>query len=363
MNFSENPLWLNLLIFGIAAAGVWFAGGRLERLGDAIAVRTGLGKALVGLVLLAVATSLPEIATTLSAAWLGYRDLVVHNLLGGVAMQTAVLVIADAVVRRGALTRFSPTYPLIMQGVALLLMLAVVICWIAMGDRGTITLRAGGGGVSIGLMGWALLGVYLLMLRTTHAAQQTPRWRPVQQPDRQEDTADAQKAAQEASPQNRFVPWSVRRLLLMFALFAAVIFVAGWALAQTGEAIAEQTGIAASFIGATLVAIATSLPEVSTTVAAARHGNYSMAMANIFGSNMFDVMLLLPADLILAGSLFGEPSRTAMFTAGLGVALTCVYLWGMLEHRDRTVWGLGMDSAAVAVVYPAGVVVLYFISS
>ena len=119
LSFQSFPIWANLVIFAVAAAIIWFAGTRLERYTDAISIRTGLGKAFLGLLLLATATSLPEIATTVTATLGGNVDLALHNLLGGVVMQTAVLAVVDLAVREGPLTRFTPKYVLLIEGVGL----------------------------------------------------------------------------------------------------------------------------------------------------------------------------------------------------------------------------------------------------
>lgn len=95
------PLWANAVVFAIAGALIWWAGTRLERYTDEISDRTGIGQAFGGMLLLAVATSLPELVTTITAvAVLNNPTLAVHNLLGGVALQTGVLAIADATKRK-----------------------------------------------------------------------------------------------------------------------------------------------------------------------------------------------------------------------------------------------------------------------
>ena len=104
MDFRSVPLWTNLLIFAGAAAVVWLMGTRLARYADAIGARTKLSKAFLGLILLGVATSLPAIVTTVTAGLLGNGRLVAGNLFGGVALQTAVLSIADVVAVRRALS-------------------------------------------------------------------------------------------------------------------------------------------------------------------------------------------------------------------------------------------------------------------
>jgi cation:H+ antiporter len=126
--------------------------------------------------------------------------------------------------------------------------------------------------------------------------------------------------------------------------------------------LAQQTGLGHAFLGATLLALATSLPEVSTTTAAARHGRYSMAMSNVFGSNAFDVSLLFLADLLYReGAIMAHVGGSVVFVAAIGAVMTCIYLWGLMERENRSILGVGWDSAAVLLVYGGGMVVLYHI--
>ena len=105
MSVPETTLLQSLLVFGLCAAVVWYSGARLAYLADELAGRFNLAKSLVGLLLLSVATSLPEIATTLSAAISQARDLVLNNLFGGIALQTAILAMSDFWAR-GAITNY-----------------------------------------------------------------------------------------------------------------------------------------------------------------------------------------------------------------------------------------------------------------
>lgn len=356
LDFASNPVWLNVLLFAIAAAIVWFAGGRLERLAEAIATRTGLGHAFTGLLLLAAATSLPEVATTITAAAGGYRQMLTHNLLGGVAMQTAILVLADLFIRQAPLTRVSPSYAILMQGVAVIVLLGIAVVWIAVGDAGTMQF----GPVTLAPLAPVLLLGYFLMLWATHRAQHRARWEPLVSGETGRSPTGPESGNREGEP---YVGASLRRIVFTFAAFAAVVLVAGWAVAELGNAIAQQTGIASSFVGATFVATATSLPEVSVVIPAVRRANYSMAIGNVFGSNMFDVSLLAVGDIILGEPLFAAPIGSVGLAAGIGVLLTCVYLWGLLEHRDRSFLRLGIDSWVVLVVYAAGLVGLYLLGS
>jgi cation:H+ antiporter len=154
-------------------------------------------------------------------------------------------------------------------------------------------------------------------------------------------------------------PWS--RLLLALGGFALIVLAAGWTVAIVGEALAEQTGLGVSFIGFTLLSIATSLPEISTATSAVRNGNYSLAYSNVFGSNAFDIALLLPVALIYQGLLFEDVPNSILFAAGLGILMTCVFLWGLLERRDWTILRMGWDSVTVMILWLLGTAGFYFL--
>ena len=345
-DFNAWPVWGTLGVFAGAALVVWIAGVRLEASVEVISRRTGLGSAFGGLVLLALATSLPELATTVTGALLGNAALLTNNLLGGVAMQMTVLVFADAVLRRGALTFFAPSYSVLLGGVSLVLLLAVTLAVLTAGDPFAI------GWIGIGAI--LIFAVHLTVVYFTYRAGAHPRWQPIR-PQEGEEEAEQRATVAEKHPEH-----SLRWHWTAFGVCSAAILVAGWAVMRTAEALTEQTGIGASFIGATLVAIATSLPEVSTTTAAVRRGNYEMAISNIFGSNLWDVSLLFIGDLFFrSGPLLAVAPRQAMFTASLGIVLTCIYLWGLLERRNKTVGVFGIDSLVAMIVYLAGLAVLY----
>jgi cation:H+ antiporter len=141
---------------------------------------------------------------------------------------------------------------------------------------------------------------------------------------------------------------------------AAIILVAGFVLSSTAEVIAEQTGLGSSFVGAVLVAVATSLPEVSTVLSAVRLGLYTMAISDILGTNIFDVGLIFVSDAVAAGEpVLGRVGDFSLFAALLGIVATTLFIMGVAERRDRTILRMGTDSLAVLVVYLGGLVILY----
>ena len=93
---SSLPAPALVAIFAGSASAIWLAGVRLSKTTDALDARLGLGDDIGGLVLLGIATSLPEVAITVSAAIAGHIDLAIGNLIGGIAIQTVVLAALDA---------------------------------------------------------------------------------------------------------------------------------------------------------------------------------------------------------------------------------------------------------------------------
>ena len=341
--FDTLPFWLNLSIFAGAAVCVWVAGTSLARRADVIASRTGLSHAFLGVVLLGIATSLPEIATTTTAAAIGNTRLVSNNLFGGVALQVAILAVADMVAVRGALTYFTPQPVLLFQGVMLLLLLAVALAGAAALEPLSF--------MGIGATPVLLLVGYLVTVWLSQPGEYLPRWRATHTP-----TVADESEGRNDGPDTP----SAARLYLSAGAAALVILAAGWALAQTGDALADQTGLGASFVGVALVAASTSLPELSTTLGATRQGNHQMAVSNILGTNCLEVALFFLADSVYRGGpILAEADRSALFAATVGMVVTCIFLIGLLERRDRTVLGMGVDSLAVLLVYGCGLAGLY----
>lgn len=348
LDIQSLPVWLNIALFLLAAAIVWAAGTRLARYADLISERTSLGRAFVGLVFLAAATSAPEIATTLTGVAIGNAPLAVNNIFGGIVLQTAILAIADRVSGSDALTHFIGKSVLLLQGLLLVVLLAVALAGSGAGDVH--------GPLGLGVWPALLFALYFLSLYLLRRYQGEERWKPVDMP---EDTSSDQ-----ASEKMRegYDDWSNRRVYFAFGAGGLVVLVAGTAIARTGDALAGQTGLGGSFVGATLVALATSLPEVSTTVAAARLGAYSLAVSNIFGSNLLMPALLFPADLVdRSGPVTHAMDASASLGAATGIVVTAIYLVGIIERRDRSVAGIGLDSAAVVIVYLGSLVGLYLL--
>jgi cation:H+ antiporter len=345
IDFRALPLVANLGIFAVAAAIVWAAGTRLAAYADEIGGRTNLSQAFLGMMLLGMATSLPELATTLTGATIGNAALVTGNLFGGVALQIAVLAIVDLIAVRGALTYVAPRPVLLFQGVMLLLLLATALAGAAVRDPIAIA--------GVGLTPMLLAAGYIMTVRATATGKYLPRWRPTDDDRHGSAVADAPASDEQADV-------STRTLLLRSAGIAVAILGAGWALTLTGDAMAEQTGLGASFVGVALVAASTSLPELSTSLGAVRHGNHEMAVSNVLGTNCLELALFLVADVAYRdGPILAATDQSAMLAASVAMIVTAILLLGMLERRNRTIGGMGLDSLVILVTYGLGLLGLF----
>lgn len=149
-------------------------------------------------------------------------------------------------------------------------------------------------------------------------------------------------------------------LLLVFAGVAGLVWVAGVRLTHHAGEIAERSGVGDALVGAVLLAAGTSLPELSTAIAAVRMRRYSLALGDVFGTNLIDVALIFVVDAVYRGPpVLGELGAFSVFAALAGTLTTIVYVVGLLERRDRTVARIGVDSLVVLLVYVGGLAVLY----
>jgi len=334
-----------VLVFAAAAVATWIAGTALSRTTDVIDRRFGLGEALGGVVLLAVAGSLPEVAITVSAAAKGNLGLAAGNLIGGVAVQTLVLVICDAVAsREQSLTYLVGSLVPVIEG----LLVILVVCGVLMGALLPES-------TSIGPVSPASLGIVIAWfagIYSIDAARKAPGWR-VETPGSRPGRPHRRVPHPEEKPTS--MTESTARALTVFVIGCVVTLVAGVVLEVTGSHLADRAGINGVIFGATVLAVATALPEISSGVAAVRLGDNELAIADIFGGNAFQVTLFLLADLIAWKPVLPTAGRQNSWLAVLGIALTAIYAFGVIIRRKKCVARLGRDSVLALVVFGLGI--------
>jgi cation:H+ antiporter len=344
MHIPTTSLIQSMSLFALSAACVWIAGARLAYLADTLADRFRLAKSLVGLLMLSLATSLPEVATTLTAAIQQARDLVLNNLFGGIALQTAILAMADFWAR-GPITNYPRKANHTLEAALLALLLAVAMIFISLGETFVFA------GVGLGSVAIAL--VYCGAIWLLRHYDDSSDWVPIDLPDPDPLAFPAPTGLGTAT--NSSLIWQA-----IVACIAILIF--GLLLVLFAERIAIQSGLGAGFIGVTLLAAATSLPELSTSIAAVRIGAYTMAISNIFGSNLIMLVLVFPADILFrAGPILQNTSRTVSLALSFGLAVTAIFLIGLIVRRKPRIGMFGVDSVLVLLTFLASLAAYYYV--
>ncbi len=346
MSISSLPFFAIVGIFAISAVFVWMAGTRLAIYGDEVSERLHLSREFIGLIFLAAVTELPEIVTTATAALNGNSSLVLGNLFGGITMNTAILAVIDFFVVRHALTSWprKPNHALL--AVLLIVLLALLLAITFIGDVAVV--------LNIGLAAICLSACYPIVIAMLRKFDGKNSWAPIDLPE------DSKREIGAFLINNHLEKKSTRSLIFYSVIASFVILIAGVALAVAADSIAEKSSLGSSFIGVTLLAAATSLPELSTTLAAARIGAYTMAISNIFGSNLIMLALILPSDMVYrAGPILSEADPVTQFSIAIGIVVTAIYVVGILIRRTPTWWGAGLDSWLVMLVYVAMLASLY----
>ncbi len=349
LDFTQFGLAINIALFAAAAIVVWFAGARLTGYADAISRVTGAGQAVVGIILLAGVTSLPEIGVTATASISGDAQLAVNNLFGSIALQVALLAVVDLFVGRDALTSVVPDPTVLFEGTLNVILISFAAGAMVAGDVPFL---------GVGLWAWGCLFGYVGGVWMLSKAQGKRPWLAARGGEVDTPLIREQSEREEASAAEDD---SLKTLLLKIGVVAAIILVSGFVLARSGDAIAQQSGLGQSFVGFVLVAFATSLPELSTAITAARRRLYTMAISDILGTNIINVALLFVVDLLDTDPepVLNRVGDFAVFGALLAVVLTAIFMAGIAERRDKTILRMGYDSLLVMIAYAGGVAILY----
>jgi cation:H+ antiporter len=340
MNPEDFSLPLTLLLFVGSAIVIALAGSRLTAISDRLADLTGLGEALFGAVLLGATTSLPGSVASITTALAGRADLAVGNAVGGIAAQTAFLVIADIVYRQANLEHAAASVTNLINGALLCALLSLPL------------LAATGPEISV----WGVhpasvlvLILYVFGLKLASATRKAPGWTPVRTVQTREDAP----AEDESSARGAWRVW------MAFATLAAIVGVAGWIVGVSGIALVGLTGLSETLVGSLFTAVATSLPELVTTVAAVRQGALTLAVGGIIGGNTFDVLFLVFADVAYRqGSIYHAMSEQPLFIISLTILLTAFLLLGLIRRERSGVANIGFESMALLLCYLGGMATL-----
>jgi cation:H+ antiporter len=316
-----GDLAIPVIVFLASAGSAIYFGGGLAKYGDALASLTGLGRLFVGSILVALATSLPELSTNIAAVRLTTPnpELAVGNIFGANMMNMFTLaVVALMFGGKAFLQRVSPEQGYLIVLAAVITATAVVFGAIKM-DLAFW---------QIGLTSLILMAVYLAGMGLVYVT------RPKQE---QEDAEE------------HGVSISLSRAWLMFGLVSVGVIIAGFFLAWSTDRIAELTGVASSTMGILLVSLVTTMPEASATFFAARLGAADLGVSGLFGSCVFNITILSFADPFYREGILINQTELAHYVAGIVAVALLLAALVLILGRDR----IGKVTAAVGLALMA----------
>ena len=308
---------------------IFFSGRRVAKYGDIIAEKTGLGGAWIGLVLLALLTSMPELFNGISAVTLvDAPDLTIGDILGANMFNMFNLALLDIAHRNSSLLAVVGRTHQLTGVFSLFLVLLVAISILISSQFYTM---------SIGWIGWyspLIIILYLVFVRGLFLFE------------RRQASFQAKETVYEEKPGER--------VYLNFAISSVFIVGAGIWLPFIGDEIAQVYGWGQSFVGSIFLAFTTTIPELTVSFAAMRIGAKDMAIANMIGSNLFNITIISIDDLLyFKMPILAAVSTTHMVTALVVILMTLIFIAG-LNFKPRRFFRLSWWNLALILLFSLG---------
>jgi cation:H+ antiporter len=333
-------LWIQFVVcVGIVVA----ASSVLSRYADVIAEKTGLGRAWVGVILLAGVTSLPELVSGLTAVTvLNAPNLAIGGIVGSNLFNLTLIAVMDVAYQPGSILSRAQDGHILSGGLGILLMGSIAIAplmGVALSGVGLFGVSF----ISVGIVVLYLIGARLL------STFQSKR------------TVEVLEQEAEVLHYDRI---SRRRAFLTFGGAALVVVVTGIWLSTLADQIAAETGLGRSFVGALLLGVSTSLPEITASFTAVRIGAIDLAIGNVLGSNLFNVTLLAVYDVFDGGAnLWAVMSNANALGLIIAMMMTAVVIVSLIYRASpKTPWRVSWDGAALIAMYLGAMVALYILS-
>jgi cation:H+ antiporter len=328
-------VWLKFLFCLVI---ILFAGTKLARYGDAIAEKTGLGRIWIGLVLIALITSMPELVTGVSAAALvKLPDLALGDFLGSCLFNLSILAVLDIIYRPAPLLNNASQRHLLTSGLAILLISLAAIS-ILFGEA-----LSGIALAWVGVPSIILFLVYLGGVRWMFSYERSHKPQPV------------------TSAPLQYGKLGNKTTYFRFSLAALAIIGAGIWLAFIGDEISTTYSLSTSFVGSLFLAITTSMPELAVAIAAVRLGAIDMALADILGANMLNMANIFTTDLFYtSGPILSSVSSEHLITAVIAIAMTILVIMGLrFRHERKTFRFISWYGVALIILYLLGSYILF----
>jgi cation:H+ antiporter len=340
----STDLLYYLAVFAVMSAVIIGAGVLLAKSGDRIADVTGLGGLLIGMVLVAAATSLPEIAVAVSAVVTeDAPDLAIGNLFGSNMANMALLALVD-LAWRGKVWQHVGTGHARTAAVAISLTAIAVLAVLQPFE------------IAIGWVGVESIIIFigfLSLIAWTHrsATPAVPTGEVSHEQVTSEDAEHEQLSGAEVASR-RAILHTIRWDLAKFGAAAVVILLSAPILVDAADGIAREAELGESFVGASFLAFSTSLPELATAIAAVRIGAFDLAVGSLLGSNAFNMAIILFTDLFYTdGPILAGVHAVEAFVGVSAILLMSIVLAGIIHGARTKAWKLEPGSGMTIVVY------------
>jgi cation:H+ antiporter len=325
--------------FIVCATIIFFAGKKLSYYGDILAELTGMGKAWIGLILMAAVTSLPELMVGISSVSIvGSADLAVGDILGSCAFNLGILSIMDIFTAKENPLLANTSRSHVLTASFSIILIAMVGLGLFLNEDFVIK-------PFLGFSSILFLIVYLLAVRVLFNFQKT-------------------NPAAAAVEENQHTLLTLKQVIVRYSLFAVIIVITALFLPYFVEHIAEETGLGKSFAGTLFLAISTSLPEIAVSLAAIRMGSIDLAIGNLLGSNLFNILILFLDDLFYTkGLLLKDASDVNLLTVFFVLMMTGVAIIGFIFPSKRKKILLSWDTFTIFALYLTNIILLYILTS
>ncbi|MEI7831824.1 MAG: sodium:calcium antiporter [bacterium] len=352
MEFIQHlPVSINLLLFLVAAIVTWGAGITLAKTTLTLDTRWKIGEALGGLILLGIAGSLPEIAVVASAAHYGHFPVIIGTLIGGIAIQTLLLVIFDfATGPKHPLSYLAGTVTMSVEMLFAIVITVLVLLGTFVPAHITF--------LYANPMSWMLVVTWVVGLFVINKVRKYPKFN-----ETEEEAHPGRKHHQRRAVENHvfFAGKSTLQVGMIFLVASIITLFAGWMLEESGAAVANAFHIGEGLFAATVIAFATALPEISTGLESIFIGDNQLAISDIAGGNAFMLVIFLLGDLVARKSVLSTAGQQDRVWAWLGIFMMAIYAISFVKRLKRCYFRLGFDSILQIVLYAGGLVVLTYI--
>lgn len=333
---------INIFGFTLCAIIIFFAGKKLSIYGDKIAEKSGLGKAWIGLILMASVTSLPELIVGISSSSIvRSADLAVGDVIGSCAFNLTILAILDIFVPKHQHLFF------VASGQRHILSAALGLVLLALAGFGLFLPLDYVVIPGLGIISMLFIIVYLASVRIIYQYDQI---RKLTEP--------------ESVESENVKSLTLRSLFLRYTGYALIVILAALFVPYFADKIATETGLGTSFVGTVLVAASTSLPEIAVSISAVRMGSVDLAIGNLLGSNIFNMLILALDDLFYTdGILLKDASDIHLISIFSAVVMAGIAIAGFTYQAPKKRFLMAIDAFLMLGVFILNMIILYMLST